>query len=188
MVHVLYPVPVLVVFAVLVIFYRENLTSDEYRHLQSLIAQNRKRLEVIAEVAPVAFDWHREGEPLVRTAAADGDANDPQKGKWGGKRVENGYEVRAGKINPLKSDPDYYRIPLEVCRTDGKPVEGTVTFHLHPTFSPDVQEVEAEDGVAKLELVGYGSFTAGVELPDGTKLEIDLADADINAPVEFKSR
>jgi hypothetical protein len=187
---VVYPVLVLVVFTVLVSFFRGNLlSSEEYLRLQELIRKNQKRLEVMAEMAPVAFDWQPEDEPdragaTARVASAD----DPQKGKWGGKRRVDPYEVRAGKITPLKTDPDYFRIPLEVRRTDGKPLEGKVRFHLHDSFTPEVEEVEAEDGVAKLELVGYGAFTVGVELPDGTKLEIDLSDPGIDAPPEFKVR
>jgi hypothetical protein len=193
---VVYPVLVLVVFALLVMFFRGNLlSSEEYIQLQKMFQENRalglanrKRLDVIAEVAPVAFDWQPTDkiaalEPVPAAAPAD-----PQRGKWGGSRTADGYEVRAGKITPLTTDPNYFLIPLEVRRTDGAPLTGNVKFHLHPTFVPAMQEVEAENGVAKLDLVSYGAFTAGVELPDGKKLEINLADPDVDAPPEFKAR
>lgn len=115
-------------------------------------------------------------------------ANDPQKGLWGGKREANFRAVKAGTIRALRSDPDFFRIPLEVWSTDssGHPLTGLVRFHLHDTFEPQVEEVEAVGGVARLELVAYGAFTVGIEGEDGTKLEIDLSDPDIDAPKKFK--
>lgn len=201
---VLYPVLVLVTFVVLIAFFRDKLIwptdftdPKDFNAFEKMAREaldrsraTEKKVDVIAEVAPVAFDWlpDREAGAAGAAGATAPATDDPQKGKWGGQRAAGGYEVRAGKITALKSDPDYFRVPLTVGRTDGRPVTGTVTFHLHDSFDPDVDEVEAEDGVAELEVVGYGAFTAGVELPDGTKLELDLSDPDIAAPAKFKAR
>jgi hypothetical protein len=96
--------------------------------------------------------------------------------------------ICAGKIVPLNSDPELCRIPIEVrsINPGNPPLVGKVRFHLHDTFTPDVEEVEVENGVARLTIVAYGAFTVGAELDDGTKLELDLADEDIIAPKQFK--
>jgi len=44
--------------------------------------------------------------------------DDPQHGKWGGKREANFRIVTVEPIRPLRSDPDNYRIALEVRSTD----------------------------------------------------------------------
>jgi hypothetical protein len=85
-------------------------------------------------------------------------------------------------------DPYWFRVELEVASTDAAaPLTGPVTFHLHPTFSPDEQAVAPADGVARLRLTSYGAFTVGAETADGTRLELCLASIP-DAPIEFRMR
>lgn len=134
--------------------------------------------------------------PGVSTAIQEV-AEDVQKNKWGGSREDNSkYRcVRAGKIRPLKADADFYWIPLWVESTNPKehPLRDkqTVRFHLHQSFGEEPIVVPVMRGVAKRTLVAYGAFTVGIEVLDEwgaveSKLEIDLADNDIDAPDDFK--
>jgi hypothetical protein len=204
---VLFPVIVLGVFAWLVAWHHEKLygpgdfkNQEDFLKLQDQLKKTKKEYNILAEASNVAVNFSEEkpkrlaaAEPNVLKTVkkailtAEFHPDDPQKGQWGG-REANHRKITVGKIHPLKADPDYYRIPLEVRSTDpaGYPLTGKVRFHLHNSFSPDVEEVEVENGVARLTLVAYGAFTVGAELSDGTKLELDLADDDIDAPKQFK--
>lgn len=105
--------------------------------------------------------------------------NDPQKGQWNGKAINNGRQITAtvseiGKwlfqINLKVSSTDQINLPLES--------GDTVLFALHNTFGdPPFRLVKVEDGSAKLDLISYGSFTIGVFADKGkTELELDLAE------------
>ncbi len=164
------------------------------RELRDELRQTRKEVAVLQEVSPVALNVSADRPTALARRAASLrpilNRRDPQKGRWGGLRESNFRFVKAGKIRPLRSDPENFRIPLEVRSTDpvNHPLTGTVRFHLHDTFQQDIEEVEVVDGVGRLELVAYGAFTVGIELEDGTTLELDLADPDIDAPAIFKVR
>ena len=194
----LFPVVVLGVFAWLVARHHMKLygpadmgSAEGFLKLQEVITRMRREIAILSEVSPVAINLDpgdREHPPAARRRMAAVVTDDPQKGQWGGKRRSGAYEVSAGAIRPLHSDPDNFRIPLEVRSTDpaAHPLLGMVKFHIHDTFRPDMEEIAASGGVARLELVAYGAFTVGVQLEDGTTLEIDLADEDIDAPKQFK--
>jgi hypothetical protein len=113
------------------------------------------------------------------------DPEDPHKDQWGGSPAGNGRELR-GEVRAVSDE--WFDVRLEVVSTSTPPLTGTVAFHLHPTFVPPVQEVEAVDGKASLKLGAWGAFTVGV-LADGgrTRLELDLAKLP-DAPQRFKER
>ena len=113
------------------------------------------------------------------------DPADPQKGLWGGRSERNGRKVAATVANQGKS---WFSIELWVAASAGAPpLEGDVTFHLHPTFPKQVMTARAKDGHARLRLEAYGAFTVGVVADGGaTKLELDLASDEVEAPPEFK--
>lgn len=208
---VLYPVLVLVMFVFLFANYRGDLIwpsdfpnpGDYIKYMQqrdeemrrtvngtlALAQKNAEDVHVVAAANPTPVGLRPGFQPVSTMAigAAAADANDPQKGRWGGQRTKNGYELRAGPVTLIPGSPNYYRIPLEVVRTNGQAIPGPVKFYLHPTFTPDVRVVAPTGASAKLDLVGYGAFTAGALLPDGTQLELDLAGADIDAPAPFKA-
>ena len=139
-----------------------------------------------------SVDW-AEGLPLLISGLkqiATGpraeviDPEDPQRGRWGGESRRDGREVSA-KVRAQSAD--WFEVRLRVRSVDGPSVEGKVEFHLHDSFDPDVEEVSAEGGEAKLTLHAAGAFTVGVLLEDGTTLELDLASL-TDAPRKFRER
>lgn len=113
------------------------------------------------------------------------DPADPQKGQWGGRSEAHGRKLTA---TVLSLGASWFSIELEVAATPGAPpLEGEVTFHLHNTFAMPVMKATAKDGRARLKLEAYGAFTVGVEADGGeTRLELDLASDEVDAPPEFK--
>lgn len=110
-------------------------------------------------------------------------ADDPQKGRWGGKITWNGRTVSAD-VRPISDD--WFDITVQV--QGQPPLTEAVTFYLHPSFVPGVQTVPPVDGVAVLRLQGWGAFTIGAVSDSGrTILEIDLAEVS-NAPEKFRER
>lgn len=117
---------------------------------------------------------------------------DPQKGKWGGKRVdeENGRRISV-KVRTIKGEDYYRRLIVRVESTDpvNNPLRGKVIFHLHPSFKETVLKVDVRGGVAETSLVAYGAFTIGAEADEGrTKLEYDIAEDGANNPDPFYDR
>ena len=112
------------------------------------------------------------------------DPEDPQKGKWGGKRTVNGREVSA-TVREL--DPGWFEATIKVRSTRAnKPLDGTVFFHLHPTIMPPVRSAPVRNGIAVMKVESYGAYTLGVEADDGrTHLELDLATL-TDAPMQFR--
>jgi hypothetical protein len=140
------------------------------------------------EVAPEGLEsvpMYRSAEPPP--AELPRDEHDPNKGCYGGTPSANGKVLRA-TVRPTKGDDDWFDVRLEVAAEPGQPpLEGTVKFHLHPTFSiPEIAR-EVKDGVARLKLTAWGAFTVGAETSDGTKLELDLAELP-SAPMAFRMR
>jgi hypothetical protein len=118
--------------------------------------------------------------------------DDPQKGRFGGKKENNGRRLSA-KVEPSKDDPGYYNVTIWVESTDPlRPLSGDVIFYLHDSFRPSVYTIKPDeftDGKAlDDEIVSYGAFTAGVVTDNGqTLLELDLAE-DKSFPKEFRER
>ncbi len=119
-------------------------------------------------------------------------ANDPRKGRFGGKS-ENNFCRLLAEVNP--SDvPNFYHVKLWVESTDPltHPLQTEVIFYIHDSFSPSVntyKPAEFTDGKAvEDELLSFGAFTVGVITDNGkTLLELDLAD-DSRFPKEFRER
>jgi hypothetical protein len=114
--------------------------------------------------------------------------DDPQKGKWGGKAIDNGRQLSA-EVIPI-SDSNFFKVTILVKSIKpGPPLKGLVKFHLHNTFlNPDpVIAVENNEAVLVLNKV-YGAFTVGAEADDGnTTLELDLS-LDERFPLKFRNR
>jgi hypothetical protein len=201
---VVFPVLVLLIFTYLVMRYHRHLygptdfvDQELFLRLQEQLLQQRQENNVLKEVnnvaLPAAMTFPPASQAALESKKREANAllhhDDPQKGRWGGKSESNGLKIVVGEISHLKSDPAYYNVPVKVVSTDPKarPLKGKVRFHLHDTFSPEVEEVVATNDSAKLNLVAYGAFTVGVETEDGTQLEIDLADEQA-APRKFRER
>jgi hypothetical protein len=108
---------------------------------------------------------------------------------FGGETSVRGYRLEAA-VSPVPSVPGRYLVRLGVRAEDqkAKPLRGKVAFYLHPTFTPQIQEVRVDhNGVAELPLVAWGAFTVGVLTEDGARLELDLAELE-SAPEEFRQR
>ncbi|MBK6822900.1 MAG: hypothetical protein IPG87_07925 [Saprospiraceae bacterium] len=87
----------------------------------------------------------------------------------------------------MENNPKLFKVTLYVTSINSsKPLNGKVTFHLHPTFLNYIRTIEAENGVAQLHLIAYGAFTVGVLTEDGTKLEMDLS-KDKSFPEVFRN-
>ena len=114
---------------------------------------------------------------------------DPHKGQFGGKAEHNGRRLTA-EVREIAGDPDWFTVTVSAAATDpGRPLAGSVTFYLHPTFQPAVV-TEAVDpgGTARVDLISYGAFTIGAVTDDGrTRLELDLA-TDPRLPERFRQR
>jgi hypothetical protein len=132
-----------------------------------------------AALATVAEDAvQRKNKPSAEASAA-GDLwqSDPHKGLAAGRSEANGRKVTATVV-PIRGGEQANRVHLEVFSTDpARPLTSPVTFLLHPTFPASRRQVAPDkDGVARLDFVAAGVFTAGVEADGGaTKLEIDLS-------------
>jgi hypothetical protein len=121
----------------------------------------------------------------AKRAAPPTDPDDPQKGRWGGLAISNGRELTA---TVREVSDRWFKIALEVHSTTGPLLDGTVEFHLHPTFRNQVKTVEAVEGRAVLRLSAWGAFTVGAVADDGkTMLELDLS-ADPSYPSRFRLR
>jgi hypothetical protein len=100
---------------------------------------------------------------------------DPQKGKWGGKAINNGRMLSA-QVTPA-AIKGYFKVYIRVESIDpAEPLNGVVQFHLHPSFDNPNPVITVQQGVALLNLKkAVGHFTLGAECDNSaTKLELDL--------------
>jgi hypothetical protein len=101
---------------------------------------------------------------------------------------DNGREISVTRLKGSEAK-GYLRLRLTIKPLPkAPPIEGKVNFHLHPTFTPPAQTVEAKNGRATLEVWSLGAFTLGVEIVDeDRKFELDLATSP-ELPVWFRQR
>lgn len=127
-------------------------------------------------------------EEMRQLPAPDVDAatSDPNKGAFGGTPNANGLCLSLASFRK-SNNPDYLALDFEVQMDSGVQIGGPFTFVLHPTFSPSRVAVAAIDNVARYTAFAWGSFTLGVEAPDGTRLELDLSH-DRRLPQWFRDR
>jgi MinD-like ATPase involved in chromosome partitioning or flagellar assembly len=193
---------------VMILLQGEELRTGQAEEMGLALAQGKRVIPVVAPgVSPTRLPLHlrqvlalqlpAEGleQPLDQLAKAvrpDGaplyaaDADDPQKGQWGGRAQVWGRELVAAVTAP---SPSWFRVDLEVRPNAGAaPIDGEVTFHLHPTFVPSARTVTVVDGVARTTVHAWGAFTVGAEC-DGcrTQLELDLATL-VDTPAAFRER
>ena len=103
------------------------------------------------------------------------DAEDQQRGRFGGKAKSNGLHLSA-KFEDVGSQK-FVRVILKVASETAEPLAREVRFYLHETFDPDEVVVSPRNGVASLDLLAYGGFTVGawISAPVETFLELDLS-------------
>lgn len=102
--------------------------------------------------------------------------SDPNLGRFGGAPIARDRELSA-QVQPLDEAGSTCAVTIRVRSLDpARPLTGTVTIHLHPTFHSMVREVPVVDGQAELRIVAAGVFTIGAEADGGaTRLELNLA-------------
>jgi hypothetical protein len=126
----------------------------------------RRRLGELTELAGLGIDWLAEEQ-------REPDKMDPQRGRFGSLPERNGRRLTA----LVKRDGKRYSVALTLTSVDSAPcLEGSVTFHLHPTFKNVIRRVPVKNGRATLTLDVWGWFTVGAECEDGTRLELDIGD------------
>ena len=107
------------------------------------------------------------------------DANDPNKGRFGGLPESDGRRLTA-TIEPIAGPKSSLcLVKIRVVSTDpARPLTGKVKLYLHPTFGQWwSNEIEVKGGVAEMIIRSYGAFTIGAEADEGkTRLELDLMD------------
>jgi hypothetical protein len=138
--------------------------------------EEARRIAKAAEFAATEGGVQRKPENGSEDALAEWNS-DPYKGYADGKNAANG-RVLAATIAPASGSEDICRVHLTVSSTDpNRPLDGTVVFHLHPTFKEQHNSVPVgPEGRAELDLLSAGVFTVGVDVDDGnTKLELDLS-------------
>lgn len=105
--------------------------------------------------------------------------DDPNKGRFGGSPEAHGRRLSATLKPAAGPGSSSCHVALKVESTDpGRPLRGTVTVHLHPTFGTSATYgLPVKGGLATDTFTSYGAFTIGVEADDGeTRLELDLMD------------
>ena len=104
-------------------------------------------------------------------------ADDPQKGRWGGKPGSAHYQLKA-TVTPIDNYGRYCEVVLWVEAADPvqQPLTGDVTFFIHPTFGKSQWTTSVQNGRATVQLWAYGTFTAGAVTSDAEMMELDLAD------------
>ncbi|NUO76349.1 MAG: hypothetical protein HOQ32_10075 [Lysobacter sp.] len=143
------------------------------------------RADALRAEAPRSDAAHAEFTPALRSNSALWDS-DPRKGEFGGAAAAEG-RVLSAEVKPLNRDGSLCAVLLIVRAADGAPpLQGAVTFYLHPTFDPSQQRVAPSEGRAELRLIAAGAFTVGVEIEgEPTRLELDLL-ALPNLPQAFR--
>jgi hypothetical protein len=112
------------------------------------------------------------------------DAEDPQKGQWGGEKKRNGRELSA---SVKRLGDGWYDVRLTVSALRASPpLDGKVTFYLHPTFPNPEMSAMSVEGKASINVTAWGAFTVGAVADGGeTLLELDLA-REKDLPKQFR--
>jgi len=185
-------------FVVVGFFAAYNLTrvylSPVYRDLEKLVRERvapveRDRDRLMKRASAVAAESVRALNPDARFSARAGtgaktadahgtvDAQDPNKGAFGGKPSQAGLTLSARFLPTSLPATAACVVELSVQGKDpARPLEGEVEFHLHPTFEEPVVRIPAKAGRAAMRTTIWGGFTVGAVTPDGTRLELDLSE------------
>ncbi|MDX2003100.1 MAG: pYEATS domain-containing protein [Chitinophagales bacterium] len=149
-----------------------NLKAQDERYL------NRRRQTLTSAESDIP-------DELLAKLAPITNAEDPQKGRFGGKDVVDGRKMYAN-ITEIVSGLTY-EVKLTVESTDeNKPLVDPVFFFLHDTMAQPIVKATVEENVATHTVRVYEAFTVGAICDNGnTLLELDL-NAIPDAPPGFK--
>jgi hypothetical protein len=100
--------------------------------------------------------------------------DDPNKGRFGGRRSRGGFELRAA-FTPT-SDKNWVGITLTVAAKKEVPKGAVAEFFLHDSFRPSRVKATFRNAVATHTVTASGGFTVGAWIPsEEVELELDLA-------------
>jgi hypothetical protein len=100
--------------------------------------------------------------------------DDPNKGRFGGRRSRGGFELRA-EFKPA-SNKNWIRITLTVATSRELSKDAVVEFFLHDSFRPSRVQAIFRNGAARQAVTSWGGFTVGAWIPsEKVELELDLA-------------
>lgn len=166
-------------YGVMPVFYRIGTTSEgkeDHGGLLTLLRRLHHRLDPTGlAVAPPLPDA---GESmLLDSRRVDGTDADPNKGRFGGKPVVDGWSLALARHREDERN-GWMELTLTVTAPDGGPgPTPRVRMHLHPTFPEKVVPVPLTRGRGNVTLLCFGAFTVGVDIDDGrVRLELDLAE------------
>ena len=159
---------------------------------EMLSMQNKVNLQEAEKTVVAAFVPAPQADIQPRAMPVIGPithADDPQKGRFGGKREVNNKRLEAAVIK--SSIPLFYNVIVWVETTDGQPLKGDVIMYLHDSFADPVRVIKEEEfteGKAMVKVKAWGAFTAGAVCDNGaTLLEYDLSQ-DERLPKEFREK
>lgn len=115
-------------------------------------------------------------------------ADDPQKGRFGGKSSFNGRTLSVTYEKYFLTE--YLKLKIRVSAdSNDNPLTGNVYLFLHDSFADSVVMYMAEGRTEiEHEVISYGAFTIGAILDNGnTLLELDIAELK-NFPESFRNR
>lgn len=115
-------------------------------------------------------------------------ANDPQKGRFGGKSSSNGRTLSVSHKNYFL--PGFLKLIIKITADNiENPLNGNVYLFLHDSFADSVVKFVANKETEIIhEVISYGAFTIGAIADDGkTMLELDIAELK-DFPEDFRNR
>jgi hypothetical protein len=132
---------------------------------------------IVADGVAKAVDGAR---PAALAIVPGADPDDPWRGAFGGS-PSNERCVLSAVVAAVPNQLRNFQIDINVTglSPDAQKTLAarTVLFYLHPTFGREVKVCTfGVDGRASLTLFGYGAFTVGALLEDGSRLELNLAE------------
>lgn len=120
------------------------------------------------------------------------DPDDRNRGQFGGRPDRCGLRLSC-RVTSHRGSRTWFNVHLEVKPVrsgnapDGWKDGRLVKFYLHESFEDDVLSSRVRGGVARINVVAWGAFTAGALVDGVTYLELDLS-KDEKAPLNFRMR
>ncbi|MFM2045586.1 MAG: hypothetical protein RLY86_4162 [Pseudomonadota bacterium] len=166
-------------YGILPVFYRVTSRSngkEDHSGLRTLLHGLRSRLEPTSPVTDTPTQDDRDSL-VLDSHQVDGPDADPNKGRFGGKSVVDGWSLALAHHREDERN-GWIELTLTVTAPDGRSATvPRVRMHLHPTFPEKVISVPLVRGQGEVSLVCFGAFTVGVDIDDGwVRLELDLAE------------
>jgi hypothetical protein len=169
---------------------KANAIKNNEKVINNFEANQELEIETMLENSEVDAEHRRESihDMLLSKLPPIINAEDPQKGRFGGKFHVNG---RILYVNYSKSNrSEFLNLTIKVA-TDNKEnkLQGNVYLFLHNSFPKSIIKLEAESKTeVSYNILAYGAFTIGAVTDEGkTMLELDIAEQR-DFPEDFRKR